>query len=233
MKNTFSKWPGAWERHLIRRHSHPHYFGSGTKTTEQDLIEAKARDQQELAQFHSSLQTIVDRTTELNEESSANTIMALKKDLEICHDTAFGLAADLSDQKAAIAALNDVITTAMRRTLRDKDEPNHLRLIQNESKRISQLSRLQYPIVCDLLRSISPIPKGELTAALLSESEAAYITALEVMSRNDKEYLAKRIDTIIDSLNFEKYISKAIRKRDLLRKNLPDLPINNEEPAMS
>ncbi len=231
VNDSFSKWPGAWERHLIRRYQHPHFFESCKPPSAQDISEAQSRDQQELGQFHLSLQSLIRRCTDLTTETSAASITAIKKELDSCHDTAFSLAADLTEQKTAIATLNEVITSAMRRALTGEDEALRLQLIKDEAKRMAKLSRLEHPIVSDLLRSISPIPQGQLTAALLCESDKAYKAALEVLSTNRKNYLATRIDTIMKSLNSEKFLTQANRKRELLLKQLPDLPMTNDEPV--
>jgi len=91
VKDLFSKWPGAWERHLIRRHRHPYFFVNKKAPTELELQTAQAKDQQELAEFHLSLQSLITRCTELDDKSSVATITAIKKDLDQCHDTALGL----------------------------------------------------------------------------------------------------------------------------------------------
>jgi len=161
MKYSFSKWPGAWERQLIRRHEHAHYFAPLSPPSPLEVAEAQNRDQQELARFHLSLESLITRCTELTEDSNTATITAIKKDLDACHDTAFGLGADLTEQTEAIATLNEVITSAMRRALRDD--------------------------------------------------------------------LARRLDTIIESLANENHKSQAARKLELLTRHLPDVPVTNEE----
>ena len=229
MKHSFSQWPGAWERHLIRRYNNSQFFGGAKLPSAEDVLEAQARDQQELAQFHRSLQSLIEKCTQLTNETSAEQIAALKKELDSCHDTAFGLGADLTEQKSALAALNDVITSAMRQASRGSNSESRYELIKSEAKRHTQLKRLEFPIVCDLLRSVSPIPQGELTAALLSESDKAYKAALELLSPSRRKYLASRIDTIIKSLESEEHRLSAKRKRELLTKILTELPITSGE----
>lgn len=226
MNPSFSKWPGAWERHLIRRHDNPHYFEKITAPSSQEIAESQTRDQQELSQFHSALESLVSRTMTLTDDSCTESIVLVKKDLDACHDTAFGLAADLTEQKNAIATLNEIITGAMQRSMNNDDEAKSLLLIQNEAARMAKLRRLEYPIVCDLLRSVSPIPNGELTGALLSESDSAYKTALEILEKDRKIYLAQRIDTIITNLTSESHKSQALRKLELLQKQLPDFAVS-------
>jgi|GEM_PF-7129977 len=200
MSNSFSKWPGAWERHLIRRYEYPQYFEGVLQPTASEIANAQARDQQELAQFHSALESLISRCTQLTDDSCAESVSAVKKELDVCHDTAFGLATDLTEQKAAIAALNEIFTASIQRSLTDTDETTRLRLIQSEASRMEQLHRLEYPIVCDLLRTVSPIPNGEVPGALLSESNQAYKAVLEILDKNRKAYIAQRIDIIVQSL---------------------------------
>lgn len=222
MTDLFSKCPGAWERHLLRRCRYPHFFtNNSAPTTERDLQHAQAKDQQELAEFHLSLQSLITRCTELDDQSSVETITAIKKELDQCHDIAFGLGADLTEQKNAIAMLNEVITTAMRHAMQDSDDGMRLRLIQNEGNRLAKLNQLEYPVVCDLLREDSPIPEDEITAALLCESDAAYKIALEVLDNDRKQEMATRLDTISAALTQDKHIEQANRQLELLRKQLP------------
>lgn len=236
MISSFSKWPGAWERHLIRRYDNPQYFETSKPVTEINVADAQTRDQQELALFHSSLETLIERCMTLTEETNTATLASVKQQLDACHDTAFGLAADLTEQQDAISALNEIITSTMQRSLDEEDEMTRLRLIQKEGARMAQLHRLEYPIVCDLLRSVCPIPKGELTGALLSEPDSAYKAALEILDTDRKTLIADRIDTILSTLESDGHKEQVLRKLELLKKQLPympatDKPISKQETA--
>lgn len=224
MKSSFSKWPGAWERHLVRRFECPQYFEGATRPTSTEIAVAQLKDQQELSQFHSALETLIARCMDLTDETSAESVVVVKKELDTCHDTAFGLATDLTDQKNAIASLNEIITGVMQKALAKSDEPNRLRLMQIEAARMEQLHRLEYPIVCDLLRAVSPIPRGEVTGALLAESDTAYKAVLEIFDNDRKTYLAQRIDIIMADLDSHSHKIQVLRKLELLHKHLPESP---------
>ena len=96
---------------------------------------------------------------------------------------------------------------------------------------MQQLHRLEYPIVCDLLRSVSPIPNGEVTGALLSESDTAYRVALEILDNNRKAYLAQRIDIIISDLNSNSHKVQALNKLKILQRQLPGTPAKETAKA--
>jgi len=225
MNTMFSKWPGAWERHLIRRHDNPQYFIGTTPPAASDIATAQARDQQELLLFNKSLESLIHRSMSLTEDTGSDTITSVKKELDACQNTAFGLAADLIEQKGALASLNEVITSAMQRSLPTGDDDMRLSaMMQQETMRKKRLQLLEYPIVSDLLRSVCPIPPDELPAALLSESDSAWKAALKIFDEDRKTYIAGRLDILIANLDSEKLKIRAQKKLELLHKQLPELP---------
>lgn len=213
----FSEWPGAWERHIIRKSRNSHFFGANDTPLEEQLAQAQQRDQLELTQFNQHIGELALQCTNLGEQSSPTLITGIKKKIDHCYDTACGLGAELDDQKEALAVLNDLITTAMRRALRDTDETDRLHLIKQESRRMQHLARLEYPIVCDLLRAVSPIPTVEIPAALLSETDEAYTVALEVLDQNKRRYLAEGIESIAERVTDERVLFRIDRKLDILK----------------
>ena len=228
MNTLFSKWPGAWERHLIRRHDNPQYFIGTTPPTESEIATAQNRDQQELLQFNKSLESLIHRSMSLTDDAGSDTITSVKKELDSCQNTAFGLAADLIEQKGALASLNEVITSAMQRALPTGDDDMRLgAMMQKEAKRKERLHLLEYPIVSDLLRSVCPVPPDEVPAALLSESDSAYKAALEIFDDDRKTYIAQRLDILIKNLDSEKLKIRADKKLELLLKQLPEMPAAN------
>jgi hypothetical protein len=216
----FSEWPGAWERQVIRRARCPQFFLHSSPPTTQELAQAQLLDQSELTQLESELAGLVSRCTGLTETADIGAIQTIKTDLDRCYDTACGMGADLSEQKEALTLLNEVITTAIRRTLRDDDEQARLKLIKQESVRMRHLTRLTYPIVCDLLRTVSPIPESDFAAAMLCETDEAFTVALEVLDQEQKRVLAEGIETIASSLAEKANSTGATRKLQLLQKTL-------------
>lgn len=214
----FSEWPGAWERHIIRKARHSHFFGSSDVSLAEQLAQAKNRDQLELAQFNQHIGELAVQCTSLGDQSGRELISGIKKKIDHCYDTACGLGAELDDQKEALAVLNDLITSALRRALRDTDETNRLHLIKQESQRMQHLARLEYPIVCDLLRAVSPISTQEIPAALLSETDEAYTIALEVLDHDKRRYLAEGIESIAERITDHRILFRIDRKLAILQK---------------
>ena len=214
----FSERPGAWERHIIRRARHSHFFGDNKTPLAQQLSEAQQRDQLELSQFNQHIGELALQCASLGAESSSSLITSIKDKIDHCYDTACGLGAELDDQKEALAALNELITTAMRRALRDTDETDRLHLIKQESQRMQNLARLEYPIVCDLLRAVSPIPAAEIPAALLSETDEAYTIALEVLDHDKRRHVAEGIESIAARISDKALLFRIDRKLAILNK---------------
>ncbi|OED42439.1 hypothetical protein AB833_07335 [Chromatiales bacterium (ex Bugula neritina AB1)] len=198
---AFSECPGAWERHIVRKVRYPYFFNQAHTPSKEDLLIAQQRDQLELAQFNQHLAELAMQCSELADDSSARHIMTVKNDLDRCFDTACGLGADLSEQKDALSLLNDLITTAVRRAHQEDDEDSRLKLIKQESLRMRHLTRLNYPIVCDLLRADSLIPAAEIPAALLSETDEAFTVALEILEDGQKWSIAEKFAAIEQRLS--------------------------------
>lgn len=218
--SEFSDWPGAWERHVIRKSRHPYLFSIHEAPAQSELIQAQLRDQQELTEFNLQLAEVVARCSAMTEDTTANDITAIKKDLDHSYDTACGLGADLHEQKDALILLNEVISNAMRRALRDNDEQDRLLLIKQESVRMRHLTRLSYPIVCDLLRPLPTIPPSELTAALLCETDEAFTVALDVLDDTKRRYLKQGIEKTVKQLQHSGITFRIGQKQKILNKRL-------------
>lgn len=216
----FSEWPGAWERHIIRRHEFPMFFLDQAAPGMRELAQAQLLDKSELAQLETELAQLVSRCTEISESADIDVIRAIKTDLDRCYDSACGMGADLNEQKEALTLLNEVITTAIRRTLRDDDEHARLLLIKQESVRMRHLTRLNYPIVCDLLREVSSIPAQELAAAMLCETDEAFTVALEVLDPHSKRELLADINKLAVKLSDAPKPPDVERKLAILQKTL-------------
>ena len=83
---------------------------------------------------------------------------------------------------------------------------------------MQHLARLEYPIVCDLLRAVSPIPAAEIPAALLSETDEAYTIALEVLDQDKRQYLAEGIESIAERITDHQVLFRIDRKLAILNK---------------
>ncbi len=229
---VYSEWPGAWERHVVRKARNPHFFNQLHPPTQQELTQAQQRDQLELAQFNQHLAELAVQCTELADDTSAKQINTVKNDLDRCYDTACGLGADLTEQKDALSLLNDLITTAVRRAHREDDGHGRLILIKQESLRMRHLTRLNYPVVCDLLRAIPPIPAAEMPAALLSETDEAFTVALEILDDERKCYLADQFAAIDKRLRISHPDIRIDSKLKILNRQLAMIQIPEEvEPG--
>ena len=219
-EKEFSEWPGAWERQIIRKSRFPQFFTDKEPPAPAALADAQQRDQQELNQLNQQLAALATRCGALADNSDVDTIAKIKRDLDRCYDTACGLGADLHEQKNALTMLNEVITSAVRRAMREDDEYDRLILIKQESLRMRHLTRLNYPIVCDLLRSISPISTAEIPAAMLCETDEAFTVALDVLDDSKKRYLAEGIETIKSRTSDKRILFRIDRKLKILQKRL-------------
>ena len=82
------------------------------------------------------------------------------------------------------------------------------------------LTRLNYPIVCDLLRESTSIPAADLAGAMLSETDEAFTVALEVLDKTTKQSLLEDIEKVETQLSGATNVTEVARKKALLQKTL-------------
>lgn len=180
---------------MIRKFEHASLFDLPAPN-QQEIADARFQDQQELALFHQQLAQILAVCNNLTDHSNTGRIPQVKAELDSCYIRACSLGADLNEQKEALSYLNDVITSALRRALRDDDEPGRFKLIKQESLRVRQIESLSHTVVADILRDDSPIASTELAATLLCESDAAFLAAAHMLSTDRRQTLAAEITAI-------------------------------------
>lgn len=182
----FSPQPGAHERRLHRLHNN-HLFSADKRNFSQlEVAEAQSYDQQELQQFFSDFETMVQEAVHLEANVDAEIILGLKERLDMAYERSSGLAGDPSDIKTAIERLLAVIMRAVWHHAGD-DATAQQKLKLEEQARAEHFALQAYPIVADLLRTEPVILEDELVPSLLSESSAALAAALPLF---DAEQLA-------------------------------------------
>ncbi len=183
---------GAWERHIHRRQRNPELFDRPAPDN-LALLAARQHDQRELEAFHQQMTDIIDDLTGSTESAR---LLQLKTRLDDCYRQSCGLAGDLSDQQAAISNINEIVTTALRRALRDNDEAGRLRLIKHEAERLRAVDQWQQPLLADLARTPSPIPDTEIAASLLCEPAETMLAAWQQLDKAKRSEITSQWKTL-------------------------------------
>lgn len=166
MTNNLTPYPGAHERHLLRKSNNP-LFGSPNITSE-DLEHARLADQNELIGFTIEVQRVVMQCLQLGETTDSDVILELKEQLDKLYERSCGLAGDRHHEQNAIQSVIAPIMKAIEKYT-GADPKAMQKLSDEKTAREIHVRFLNNKLVCDLLRPDSTIGPTELTATLLSE----------------------------------------------------------------
>ena len=202
MDMNFSPAPGPRERHLKRRLLNPLYPESVREFTQDDLDEAKKQDEASLLKFMEHFQAVVQRATELGNNSESDVVLLIKEQLDECYATCCSMPGDHGNLKAAINQLIAAIMTAIRKGA--ADDPVALKKLDEEDVARQMHNELHdRKLIADIMLEDSPILENELTPTLLNEEADDLDAALQLFSPEQIDFIYNEAQALLEQLREE------------------------------
>ena len=202
MTMNFSPAPGPHERHLKRRLLNPLFPKPETDITQKDLEYAQQKDEENLISFMTHFQSVVQKTTQLGNNSESDVVLEIKEQLDECYATSCAMPGDHSNLKIAIKKLISAIMAAIRKgaegdktALKKLDEEEMAREMHNELHEIK--------LIADLMLENSPILENELTPTLLNEEADDLSAALQFFTAEQLEIIVNEAQENLELLRKE------------------------------
>lgn len=202
MTMNFSPAPGPHERHLKRRLLNPLFPKPERELTQQDIVDMQKKDEENLLKFMGYFQTVVQKTTELGNNSESDVVLQIKEQLDECYATSCAMPGDHENLKVAIKKLISAIMAAIRKgasgdpvALNKLDEEDIARKMHNELH--------ERKLIADLMLENSPILENELTPTLLNEETEDLDAALQLFSHEQLELIVKDAQALLEELRTE------------------------------
>lgn len=186
MNLFFSDKPGSHERHLRRKVNNP-LFGD-LLITQEEILDARARDEQELEAFMDEFHDIAKAASELDANVDAEVLIELKSRLEKNYETSCYVMGDPEEIRQALSRLIDSIMTALLHSSQ-QDEHAHEKLIEEKAAREMHFELLTHPLIADLIRADSAIRPEELMPSLLSEAENVVLAASQLFTDDQLAFI--------------------------------------------
>ena len=198
---NFNPHPGAFERHIIRKHNNALFPNSTIDANER--LEAQCKDSDEIKQFNESLQSVIQNCLSLDKSAETDDILKLKEQLDKLYEQSCGLAGEHTDKQQAIISVITPMMTSIEKAA--SDDPKAIeKLVDEKTARVMHFEMLKTAIVADLLRPDSPIQEDELTAALLSEEQPAFEIVMQLFSDEQKQTIYQDAKQLIETLDIDK-----------------------------
>ena len=199
---NFSTNPGPFERHLKRRLLNPLFPKPEKELTQQDIIDAPQRDEENLLSFMNYFQSVVKKTTQLGSHSESDAVLEIKEQLDECYATSCAMPGEHDNLKTAIKRLITAIMAAIRKGA--EDDPVALKKLDEEDVAREMHNELhERKLIADLMLEDSPILDNELTPTLLNEDTDDLQAALQLFSAEQLDLIAKDAQTLLEKLRKE------------------------------
>ena len=199
MSMNFSPAPGPHERHLKRRLLNPLFPKPEREVTQQDIDDAQKKDEENLLEFMTYFQSVVQKTTQLGSNSESDVVLQIKEQLDECYATSCAMPGEHSNLKVAIKKLIIAIMAAIRKgaagdpvALKKLDEEDIAREMHNELH--------ERKLIADLMLEKSPILEHELTPTLLNEETDDLEAALQLFSPEQLALVVKDAQALLEKL---------------------------------
>ncbi len=222
MKLSFSLYPGAHERQLIRRANNPLFPEDKQHVIQVEINQAQRRDVDEAMTFQEEFRALVQRAIDLSPQEDSEVILKLKEDLDQGYERCCGLAGDTRELKSSLKKLLGIVMQAVWRGAGD-DAAAHTNLREEEIARATHFQLLEQPLIADLIRPDSLIGADELVPTLLSESEPAVVAALEIFDGIQLSELYNKANNLLLTMENPSVSEAALAKLALLEQHLRQL----------
>lgn len=199
MTMNFSPSPGPHERHLKRRLLNPLFPKPEKEVTQKDVDDAQKMDEESLMSFMTYFQSVVQRTTELGNNSESDVVLKIKEQLDECYATSCAMPGDHKNLRLAIKKLIAAIMAAIRKgaaddvtALQKLDDEDIARELHNELH--------ERNLIADLMLENSPILENELTPTLLNEETDDLEAALQLFNAEQLAIIVKDAQILLEDL---------------------------------
>lgn len=228
MNLFFSDKPGSHERHLRRKVNNP-LFGD-LVFSQDDVLEARARDEQELATFMDNFHAIAKDAAGLDASVDAEILIELKGRLEKSYEDSCCVMGNQSDIQQGLARLIESIMTSLLHASQEEEDA-YQKLMDEKAAREIHFELLEFPFIADLIRSDSPIQSEELLPALLSEQEKVVLASTTLFTEDQLVFICEHGQQMLVDVESDHDCISHARKMLRLLQSVRDADSDNPHPS--
>lgn len=194
-----SKFPGSYERHLLRCENNPLFETQQIALDDDNLLNSQKQDHEEIEQFNRDFNQALQETIQLTASVESDIILALKDRLERLYHQACRIGDQQQDIKIALQKLLTLIMTSIRQGA-GNDTQAHQELDQEDQARTAHFKLLESAFVADLLMPESVIKASQLIPSLLSSSKDDLALVVQLFDEKQLINIVEEADILLRRL---------------------------------
>jgi len=194
-----SKFPGSYERHLLRCDHNPLFETQQIELDDDNLLNSQKQDHEEIEQFNIDFNQALQETIQLTASVESDIILALKDRLERLYHQACRIGDQQQDIRIALQKLLALIMTAIRQGA-GNDTQAHQELDQEDQARTAHFKLLESAFVADLLMPESVIKATQLIPSLLSSSKDDLALVVQLFDQTQLINIVEEADMLLRRL---------------------------------
>lgn len=180
-KLDWSSNPGAYEFHLMRRHNNPYFPRSRREVSQEELGEAKRKDEDDYVSCRRRLAEIVKEIEALSSTVTSGDLLKFREPLDDLILFSMGVGGPAKEIAARADRLRDSVIADLRAALSDDEEAME-KIEKADAYHEDKTRRFYIPVMAQILRKNSPILKEETIPAILSSDPLAISVFMEFLS---------------------------------------------------
>jgi len=204
LEGTFypSENPGAYERHLLRRHNNVLFGARQTEVDSDSLQENQKKDHDILQQFMVDFREAVTKAVDLKPNEDSEVILEVKDSLDKLYASSASVADDQTRVRESIKKLLAVIMQSVRKGAGD-DAHALQELDQEDAAREANMAFLESKLAADILDPDSPIDNDDLIPTLLCAEKDDLALATQLFDEEQMTYLLSESEALLNKLDNE------------------------------
>ncbi len=215
----FSAQPGAYERHAQRKYDNPILYGLDRHLAENEVEQAREKDQQDLLGFLDAFADTVQEATALDDSVKSDVVLDLKQQLERLYVTSASLAGDMDQHQQALLKLIDICMASIRRGA--EGDPPAIKKIEEETQaRSVYFELLETPLVAELMRGDEIISADDLIPTLLIQTDVNLLNTLELFEPEHLSIILEQAEQHIEKVRVKLIDCTDVEKRLALITNI-------------
>lgn len=189
----WSENPGCFEGHLKRKYDNPLFPEPDREVTQEQIVEARERDQEDAANLQKECLELVSDVEKLPELATAGDVGPIRERIDDLLDRAAGIGGDADVISDLLITLRKSLVDSMREGMKDNEEA--LKALEDaEDYHHSRVEIVHNPYVAQVGR----IPTEDIIPAMLSESPETIRIAMSLIGDDKKPLVVKEACNLLE-----------------------------------